>query len=108
MNLALKQPSSACHFFHVYPLLFSIVCSWKLYLSPHHSPHCVCLQVSGSDMSQWMPQLLPIIMDMLQDSSSLQVGLLNKLDFLHKIHFLFYRHVQIVAPLSIHKASYKT
>ncbi|KAK0063750.1 serine/threonine-protein kinase mTOR-like isoform X1 [Biomphalaria pfeifferi] len=29
-------------------------------------------QVSGPDISQWMDQLLPIILDMLQDSSSLQ------------------------------------
>ncbi|XP_035824600.1 serine/threonine-protein kinase mTOR isoform X2 [Aplysia californica] len=29
-------------------------------------------QVSGPDISKWMDQLLPIIMDMLQDSSSLQ------------------------------------
>ncbi|BFZ23557.1 hypothetical protein BsWGS_26596 [Bradybaena similaris] len=29
-------------------------------------------QVSGSDISKWMDQLLPIILDMLQDSSSLQ------------------------------------
>lgn len=29
-------------------------------------------QVSGTEMSKWVDELLPIVLDMLQDSSSLQ------------------------------------
>lgn len=31
----------------------------------------LCSQVSGLEMRKWMDELFPIIMDMLQDSSSL-------------------------------------